>query len=530
MYRLKYRITACSPLIISKISGDMNMVNTEQYISGSVVLGLLANRFIHKEQERIKPGHAHEHDDFYSLFLNSKVKIGNAYIISQDEYGEYGNYPTPFSIEKEKYGLDTYDRLWRHQNSSERTEYPGNFCRIENDTVWVKSVQTNINFHHARDNKTGTAKKIREKGVIFNYESIDSNQIFEGNLVCDEKDLERLIQICDGKWQAFAGRSRNSQYGSVEFNIIDKKPHSVQNEIKWPKDDNDNPADLISMTLVSNLILYNENGFPSVEVDDLEKELKKRIGNIEIKKAFVKENEVENFVGIWQLKKPSETCFAAGSTFLLNIKSDNCAKLEEIQQNGIGERTHEGFGRCIFGIQNEPELFLRNETDAGELRKPVKPKFPIPEIARESITEIVKDIIIEKIELEAINKQEEFDHLPSNSLIGRLISISNSLNSRDDFVRSIKNFRLIASDQLKYCLCTQSNLSEFLIADEDADQWINFFRKPQNSEIKSLCDEIGFNPEKDKVFKHKAMSSYFNAFFSIMRKRANAEREVSDDK
>ncbi len=539
MQRLKYRVKACSPLIISKISGDMNMISTEQHIPGTAVLGLLAGRFLQMEKGRINPKLAHEDNDFFNLFLNGGLKVCNAYIISQDEYGEYGYYPTPFSIEKDKYGIDTYDRLWRRGNIGESTEYVGDFCRFDDDTVWTKTTQTNINFHHARDAETGAPKMSGQKGVIFNYESINSNQIFEGELIGKERDLKRLTQICGMQWPAFVGRSRNAQYGAVEFSIINEAPEIVHNRIEFANEDEkkeEGSATIISMTLTSNMILYNEFGYAVVDVVELKKELNKHLGKVNIQNAFVKKTEVENFVGIWQLKKPSETSFAAGSTFLLNIEQPDIARLEELTQNGIGERTHEGFGRCLFGIQNppidikkQPTISLRNEADDEVVRKRSKPKYPIPEIAKNSITEIVKEIITEKIELKAINDQDNFDNLPSRALISRLNTISNIVENEKQLAEQVQNFRQIALDQLDGCACRDYTLREFLTKHKPVN-WDDFFRAPQNAKIKSLCEEIGFNPKNDNVFKLDITKRYFSAFFSMMRKQTIAESEGSHDK
>ncbi|MGH7453355.1 MAG: RAMP superfamily CRISPR-associated protein, partial [bacterium] len=104
---MKYRITTLSPVVISTISGDMNMVATEKYIPGTSVLGLLVRRFIAKKNLES----AHENNVFYNWFLAGRVKIGNAYLFSPDESGEKKiYYPTPISIEKEKYyGKTAYD-------------------------------------------------------------------------------------------------------------------------------------------------------------------------------------------------------------------------------------------------------------------------------------------------------------------------------------------------------------------------------------------------------------------------------------
>ncbi|MBI5207063.1 MAG: hypothetical protein HY934_04650 [Candidatus Firestonebacteria bacterium] len=119
------------------------------------------------------------------------------------------------------------------------------------------------------------------------------------------------------------------------------------------------------MTLISDAIIYNKQGFSTTKETDLIDELKITLGdNIKINKAFIKTGETENFVSIWKLRRPSETCFQMGSCFLINglISSDK-AKLLELEKNGIGERRGEGFGRIIFNFQKVEKLDIETKED-----------------------------------------------------------------------------------------------------------------------------------------------------------------------
>ena len=519
MHCLRFRITARSPLIISTISGDMNMVATERFIPGTTVLGVLVSRFIEKQKNELKGRAACENDTFYNWFLSGQLKFSNAYILSQDEYGDHAHYPTPLSIEKEKYGEMVYDLLALEQEAEEPTAHVGDFCLLRGDSIQTRRVETSISFHHARDREKG----VSQEGMIFNYESILSNQVFEGSIFGAEADLKKLLSICESKWTAFVGRSRNAQYGTAGFEFIDKEPISERRQIVWPEDEEGNPAEHISMTLLSDLSLYNEYGYPTTDAKDLLAALKRFIGEVAIEAAFVRKREIENFVGVWQLKKPSEVCFAAGSTFLLKVNPDDREQLVKIQQDGIGERTHEGFGRCAFCLQTRPELYLRDEIkEEAELELP-KPDGDIPDMAGRILKKVVQDAIIQKIELQAVNKQEEFDRLPSNTLIARLEAMAKHVRDHSEFAENIKKLRGIASGQLERCVSRESILLELLC--KDAIDWQSFFRERENVQLKSLCEQIGYDPKQDEELRQQLLKSYLVTFFSSMRKRAIAERE-----
>ncbi len=502
MHRLRYHITTQAPVIISAVSGDRNMVRTEQHIPGTAVLGLLAKQII---KEKALGKEAHQDDDFYAWFLRGKLQMGNAYILSRDEYGEHRHFPTPFSIEREKHGTAVYDSLL---SETDETKYIGDYCQLDADSLQIQPVETRIEFHHQRKRETG----VSEEGLIFNYESLTPEQIFEGEIRGLKSDLELLIKYTGNQWTAFLGRSRNAQYGTVEFRFLNNKPE----EIPAPEINN---AQQISMTLLSDLILYNEFGFPTVDVDDLEQELQKLLGKVQIEKAFVKKNEVENFIGVWRLKKPSESCFKAGSAFLLKLDSINTDKLKALQKNGLGERRHEGFGRVVFGWQNHPDLSLMEEA-----KPPItKPDFSPPQTIQDVVKSIIQNLLIERIKLQAANKQTEFVRLPSNSLIARLYSLADKCEgNQDSLCAEIKEFRKIAADQMRHCLSRDHNLMEFLEKENPVEE---FLRQPREKNIKLLCQEINYAPESDVILKHKLINAYYTTFFSMMRKRKITEEK-----
>jgi hypothetical protein len=46
MHAITYTITTLAPDVIAARYGDMNLINTEQYLPGTSVLGLLAHRVL----------------------------------------------------------------------------------------------------------------------------------------------------------------------------------------------------------------------------------------------------------------------------------------------------------------------------------------------------------------------------------------------------------------------------------------------------------------------------------------------------
>jgi CRISPR-associated protein Csx10 len=516
MHQLKYRIKNLAPLVISARYGDNNMVSTEKYIPGTSVLGLLAARFFKKE--KVASETACQNDSFRRFFLDGQLKFGNAFILSKDKDGdEYPHYPTPFSIQKEKRGEGIYDLLLLEEDEEpdKATKSVGKFCDLEDEDIRFKDVNTDLNFHHARDSKTGAP----EDGVIFNYESVASGQEFEGAISGSTDDLNLLLKIYGTKsWMGYIGRSKNAQYGKIRFEIKDDTPHTVSytgcNSTK------------IALTLLSDTIIYNANGFSCTDKDVMAQYL-----GVTVKKAFFRKGDTENFVGVWRLKKPSENCFLAGSSFLLEITDADRQTLEAFQKTGIGERTHEGFGQCIFNWQKEEEL----QEQPWEAPTLPKPATPIPTATRTILEMLVKKAIHKQIKLDAMEDLSTFETeakkhksvpLPSNSLIGRLGSMIASMNCQR-FTETLMNdkkgkkLRKTAIKQLDRCRNKNVTLLNFLIKKTVPIKEV--LKQTTLSDVRQLCEEIGLSIEKDKVFEEGLYRVYFSTFFSMMRKAKRRE-------
>jgi len=476
----------------------MNMVGTERYMPGTTVLGILTEKFL---REKKLGDNAHENKDFYNWFLSGSLRISPAFIYHIYEGNvERQFFPVPFSIQKEKDNKTIIDRLYMDEDFDEPTQAINTFCCLEGSNLYLKDVETVINFHHARDKIKGAPKK----GIIFNYESILPNQVFEGVIYGEEIELETLIQTCGKNWNAHMGRSKNVQYGHVLFEIIDAKPRAVTvGGIEW--------EDEISLTFLSEAVIYNDHGFSTTSVKDLEKQL----CGAKVIRASVKKGDVENFVGVWQLKKPSERCFLAGSSFLLDVSNADFQKLAELEQIGIGVRTNEGFGWLKFGRQTEEKL----KQPPVQPLKAKKPETENPKRTKVILETIVRETIIKQVELNSLQAQERFKRLRSNSLISRLEAMVKNNRERMNFVAALGRLRKTAKDQLNRCNNKEKTLREFFSETNPIVK--DVLNQPRNISLKNLCEETGYDPEKDSDLADQLFQRYYETFFSMMRKRPN---------
>lgn len=521
MHSIKYRITTLSPVVISSKAGDMNMVTTEQYIPGTSVLGILASKVIRKKNLKEE---AHKDSSFYNWFLAGKLKISNAYILTKDKYDmDIPHIPVPFSIQKEKNDENQiYNLLYTDDEDLKdiQTKSIDSFCVpnflyedvVGDDILQIKTAETSLHFHHARDPEKGVSKK----GIIFNYTSVSPNQIFEGEITGEKAALQEMIKLCDDERPCYAGRSKNAQYGKIKLEFADKEP-MLCNAPEIETDDGE-----ISLIFLSDTILYNDNGFSTADIRELGNYLGK---GIKIDKAFVKKGQAETFVNKWQLRKPSESCFKAGSTFLLkDVSEKHLARFAELQQSGIGERTHEGFGRCVFGWVTKKDLIKEDEDKKDKSEKDLKkPQHPVPAMTKTILETIVRDYIKKQAKLAGLQDQNGFNKgtPPSNSLIGRLAAMMKGNAARTVFKERLEKLteRKPARNQLECCNNGEKTLRDFLM---DRDMNVQSILKGSSTaikDLKKLCEEITYKPEEDEKLGN-LYQIYLDAFFFMMRKRS----------
>ena len=91
--RINYKIQLLSPVLVSSTVGDENMTLSYDFIGGTSLLGILANRYIKEEAPKVP---AHQDPVFKQWFLSDKLCFLNGYITNPA--GKRG-LPIPRSIQ-----------------------------------------------------------------------------------------------------------------------------------------------------------------------------------------------------------------------------------------------------------------------------------------------------------------------------------------------------------------------------------------------------------------------------------------------
>lgn len=431
MHFIKLKITAEAPVLIATSSGERNTVSTSGCITGTTILGMYASRYIQKE----KISDAHTDETFRKWFLEGGLLFANAYINGKKENGsEYEALPFPRTVKKHKYEKKYFNDL---DEETEDTKPAEGYGIISENIIHRKEVKKSLNFHHERDPKTGSSVK----GMIFNYESLDGNQTFTGYITGEESDLKKFKETFSGETEFFAGRSRNSQYGKIKIETGEVSPFDKYYKDAARQCENGN----LIITLISDTIIYNDYGFSVTDVEKIVKIFQVCTGNtnINIKKANASQTIAENYVAIWKLKKPSETCFKAGTVLILEgLKNGDFDKIKKLEETGIGERRNEGFGRFLAGYYSGKISNFESKSDIIN-----KPEGVIPDEFKNILSKIAEKRAESFLKNNAISLSKKLEGL-NTSLISRLLQIFSVCNNKTEFNSKLDNLRKPAKEKL----------------------------------------------------------------------------------
>lgn len=487
-YALRYRIRALEPLIITSKTGDPNIVATLDYIPGTQIRGLFANEYIKIKKTKI----AEEDIQFRSWFLDGNLKFLNAYISDTVNEESRVYYPIPLCLQREKYGSEVYN-LFNSGDSKPDTKPIDSYGHIIEETIFTKTVKKTINFHHKRDRQRG----VSEEGIIFNYESIDREQTFEG-LILGQRDLlsEFKSKFSEGLFQI--GRSRHAQYGRIEFKMVSDEPF----DFPLPEIDISENEEII-LYLISDTIILNDYGFSTANLRDFE-----NATGLKVEKSIIRISDEEGYISVWRARTPSYTCFKAGSSFLIKAEEDTVSTIQNLWSSGIGEMTESGFGRFMI-LQNISKVNERR----SEEEMPEKPK-EMTKTAEDVLFTIIKRAITKEVEKEAIDRANQFTEgsMPPSSLLSK---IEKSIRDKklETVLRKMEgkqakaNLEKLNDGKLTlydFLLNPNFNLEKIIVSASNLDRI-----------IKEIPIAINFS-EMEKRLKER----YLITFISILRKRA----------
>ena len=511
MRRLKFSIKTLSPIVLTSSGNSTVMTETQSIFSGSIIRGVLASRFV--EVQKLTD---EAHDKTFREIFFGNLK----FLPATPEVKGQRSFFLPMSLQKGKAGTpdgDNVQDLLTAEKSLRGYKTLRGLGVLDDKKFYTAQVKTNIFMHMSRSGDKERLAGRSIDGNVYNYESIDAEQNFAGEILGDEETLQRLLEglkLDGGKMTAYVGRSRFTQYGKclVTFNGIE----------------NTSPQSLLTsscyLRLDTPLIPADDNFLSAEKV--LQSEVAKKLGEkFSVGKIFASGVEIENFVVPWGMRRPRVQALAAGSVFELKIPDGAEISSEKLFE-GFGLRTEEGFGQLrLWTPENN---FKLGKLDDEKISKPQKFSAQTIELAKK----ILKAHLLEQVRIYA---HEDADKLkPQLKLRGGMTHFFSRL---DGLLASVdknnlrENFKARLESELRGGSLFEEHLKNLYMANGQKffDVFSGLAPLPhevgdvlKNSELEKVRGEIDFNAKDfsdDEFF-----AEYLKNYFRFARKNSAASK------
>lgn len=525
MEKLSIKIRVLEPLLISASTGDALLTASQNFISGTVIRGIFAQEYI--KAKGLGRG-AHKNKNFYQLFLSDNVCFVNGYPSYQDKKSQ----PVPLSLNKIKQKTEN-DREIRdlvYDDIAPGYKKMTGCAVIEQGRIIPVSIEKSISLHMDRSSERERISGKSEDGNIYNYESINAGQTFIGEIYGEKNLLEELKSAVGGDkgaMSAYMGRSKYTQYGKCSFELGDiagvKMPEAAGQEIALYCE---------TPFLAAGAAGSAEMAFGQC-VDFLNTETGTEQFSLVPEKIFASVCTVENFVGIWGLRRHNEQAINSGSVFV--IKNNGTwddkalAALQKLLYAGTGLRCGEGFGQF--------RIWQKQDFSMGSI---VREKAKKPDKLNDEVCRVVKNILKRKVfenirefayqDVESMKIDVETTKHIFSRMEGELGSKDNIENKKAaDFTMIFANNirpKSKAEKTLKNLKLRYKSIFAILTGQEELpyasklNSWADFFG---DAELGKLADEINYRlPDKDNG---EVFYEYWLWFFRHGRKRLAGKRE-----
>ena len=541
MERMKLTVTTLSPVVIPATSDTTVMTATQDYFSGTVLRGVLAAAYI--RQNRLK-GKAHEDKAFQQLFFGD-LRFVDAYPSLKGERGIV----LPLSLQKDKAGTEICDLFEPKADMAGYKSCRGiGLVRPKQEKILSLPVRKRVSLHMSREKEDERISGRSEDGDIYNYEAIEPGQEFVGEIIGEAAQLNQLraaLNLMNGKMDCYIGRSKYTQYGKCSLKI--DEPETLENDLKAKGNHVYLRLDTPFLPIVQVAGGKRQPvsfGFSAKDVlQVIADELNEKMGQpgafrIPEKTIFASSVEIDNFVGVWGMKRPRELALSAGSVFAIEKTTEWSASdldcLWEILQTGrLSSRREEGFGQFSgWYPQHFVPASLSEETDLkqGEKRNTLLLTDEVKTGAREILRKWTLDNLSMYASQDADQLADQNNLQGMTHLFSRLETILENTSNHNDaeqlFVRELVQQELRPGSkmdknlqQLKLGMVT---LKEFLTGQAE----MPYEEAGRNlSKGKELAVEIGCSV--DTSFQAGALFyAYWQSFFRHAGKKSADRKEA----
>ncbi len=442
---LLYTLTLRSPAIASTLAGDPNSVATQPFIPGSAIRGAVAARLL-------AGGTAGDSEEFRELVLSGAVRYLHAY----PEVAGARALPAPSSWKSEKDVPDRARDLAGFSGRITEQDDPEDFAEswpeeahaaaggpfvAATSSAGARTLctpRTGARLHQQRDRVKGRPWLDKRggqelaQGAIFAFEYLEAEQVFRGAVQVTARaqvDRERIKALFDQS--ILIGRSRRAGYGGqAELAFTADAGREYPSVSGWLSRDVKRGERF--RLLLTSAYVGRHPWSGQIDPAALEAELGERLGgHVTAERRRWGFETIGSFNRKWRLEVPQVRAVAAGAVVVFEAsRGIPLAKLREIEDEGIGERRVEGFGRVLFLEHTEraEPIHLCRVTERSARRQGVEPPLSdLPDAARAQLEFLEERIVLTaaraELDRSAADLGSQAKKLPTNSLLGRVRTV-----------------------------------------------------------------------------------------------------------
>ncbi len=392
MYNIEIVVILKEPAIFAVGHEAGNLIRTHNYIPGNGILGAFAERFLYELKNSANDPY------FKQFFLTDEVRFENLYPAGGElELSRTTtpiplstltckDYPRPRSQKEEELMEDEYKHTYADFLLGEIAHECEKVVSSNNGRPRKcgAPLKNREGFYYTKENKYDyrvyPAKVIQmhnviedarqrpteEVGGVFSFEALEEDVFFRGFVSFYDKTLrnefKEMLFGTEKKIDLSLGRARRRGYGEAKLDVkafesfddIQTSLLKADFNSRWD-DFQAKKANHFSITLHTDAIVADRflRYHTTLNESLLAAELDVPTDALKCIKVFALPITVDGFSRIHGLPLESEVAIAKGSAFLFEVKKigffDAIKKgLQRLEEEGIGFRRNEGFGRLII--------------------------------------------------------------------------------------------------------------------------------------------------------------------------------------
>ena len=438
MKAIPYSVTLLENVLIGDPSAeDPNTTGGLNYIPGSIIRGAVIQYLKANKQKEFK-------SEVYPICMNGNVKFLNAY---PGAGKKERTRPAPLFLKNIKDNeADVINTvLYTDEDIPEQLErFRKPFLYYKSGTCLGYEPDMQLRLHNARSEGSGPNG---EDAQLFTYSSLAAGQVFRGYLISENgPNLEFLKNSFPSEdWETDIGKSKYAEYGHVQIHF----DHIEENWREIEEKGSSRTEGKLVVVLLSDVILRDQ------KTGSFALSLAPIVGE-EHDRAFTRQKIIGGYNRYWKLPLPQCQAISAGSTFVYPNSSTLCEKIKLLVENGVGERTIDGFGRIALEVMDAKKYTYQTEDqEKSDILSINQPGHSPTELAKN----VVERIFLQRVrsKLPQIARKTPTKNFPSNTQLARLERVlrkekDNLLTSPDKQWAFINEFihNLTKETKLKY--------------------------------------------------------------------------------